>query len=240
MMTNLAGNSNSSSGSVAAGVSFGEKQTVCLLIGLAFVSVVFGVWLFAPAKGWAAGDSSAAHFPIINYFIKNGFDLNYQSDLVAMFPGMHMLFASAARLFALHQLSLDGLPAFLFQSVFGVFFLAALLRIVRHTAVNSVAVAVLVLPAISTSYILYSWVWPTTELGSIALYAWMLALLVRTSRVTAPVAISHSLLTAMSIFLRQSNAVLGFSLFSTSLFRALTGSHQQALPTNTSMSSAGG
>jgi hypothetical protein len=149
---------------------------------------------------WAATDSRDFHFPIINYFVKNGFDLNYQSDLIAMFPGMHMLFASAARLFALNQLSLDGLPAFLFQSAFGVFFLAALLRIVRHTAVNSVAVAVLVLPAISTSYILYSWVWPTAELGSIALYAWMLALLVRTARVTAPVAISHSLLTAMSIF----------------------------------------
>ncbi|MBB5751861.1 hypothetical protein [Prosthecomicrobium pneumaticum] len=176
---------------------------------LTYVLIVFSLHGFSTGGGWAAQDSRFAHFPIINYFIQNGFDLGYPPDRIAMFPGMHAVFALVAILFRLPELRFDGISALLIQSVFGVFFLSGVIRIASKLRLEPGSATVLYLPVFSSSYPLFSWVWPTTDLGSLAFYVWMLVLLIPPRRWNASSAGAYSLLTALSLLFRQSNALLG-------------------------------
>ncbi|HXP65232.1 MAG TPA: hypothetical protein VN815_07145 [Steroidobacteraceae bacterium] len=206
----------------------GPSASAFVLLGAGYLAVVAGIWL-SPAShgGWAEGDARAYHFPIINYFMENGFDLHYPPDLIAMFPGMHLFFAYVARGIGLAQLPVNSPAALLIQSVFGVLLLLALYRLALATTRSRIAVVVLALPVISSRYVLYSWVWPTTDLGSLAFYAWMLAFLTDSPLPTPKTSIGHSVLTAASIFFRQSYAVLSLASIANSLALAVSGRHEK-------------
>src|ERR1700730_6192464 len=202
-------------------ISASLKLTICLVAAIAFLIGVFSIWVLAPPRGWAADDARIWHFPVINFLITNGYRLYYDPDLIAMFPGMHAFFAFFARLLGIKQLSFDGLQAFLIQSILGLFFLFGLFKIVRQLAVDLLSTLLLIVPVVSSSYVLYSWVWPTPDLGSLTFYIWMVVLLLKEPPLNSSVAITFSGLTAGAMLFRQSNAVLGFSLIPNVALRIL-------------------
>jgi hypothetical protein len=194
-----------------------------VIVAICYCIVVVGVWVAPiPPANWAIGDARDYHFPIINYFIQHGFDLNYPPDLVAMFPGMHMYFASVARAFGWSELGFTSAKALLVQSVLGILLLCALYRVAVNVTRSPAAVVILMLPVLSSSFVLYSWVWPTTDLGSLAFYTWMLALLVVAPRPTAGTSLAHSLLTGAAVMFRQSSAVMGAASLANIIVRAIT------------------
>lgn len=162
-------------------ISASLKLKICAVAAIAFLIGVFSIWVLAPPRGWAADDARIWHFPVIDFLITNGYRLDYDPDLIAMFPGMHLFFAFFARLLGIKQLSFDGLQAFLIQSILGLFFLFGLFRIVRQLAVDLLSTLLLITPVLSSSYVWYSWVWPTPDLGSLTFYTWMVVLLDRKS-----------------------------------------------------------
>lgn len=202
-------------------ISDSLKLTICAVAAVAFLIGVFSIWALAAPNGWAATDSRSYYFPIINFLIANGYRLDYDPDLIAMFPGMHIFFAFFARLFGIKQLSFDGFQAFLIQSSLGLFFLCGLFKIVRQLAVDLLSTLLLIVPVLSSSFVLYSWVWPTPDLGSLAFYIWMVALLLKEASPSSSVAIAFSGLTAGAMLFRQSNAVLGFALIPNAALRIL-------------------
>lgn len=193
-------------------ISASLKRTTFLVAAIALLIGVFSIWVLAPPKGWAADDAHIWHFPVINFLIANGYGLDYDPDLIAMFPGMHVFFAFVARWLGIKQLSFDGLPAFLIQSIPGLLFLFGLFKIVRQLAVDLLSTLLLIVPVVSSSYVLYSWVWPTPDLGSLTFYIWMVVLLLKAPPLSPFAAITFSGLTVGAMLFRQSNAVLGFSL----------------------------
>ncbi|BAR54385.1 hypothetical protein ACVIWV_001046 [Bradyrhizobium diazoefficiens] len=193
-------------------ISASLKLKICAVAAIAFLIGVFSIWVLAPPRGWAADDARIWHFPVIDFLITNGYRLDYDPDLIAMFPGMHLFFAFFARLLGIKQLSFDGLQAFLIQSILGLFFLFGLFRIVRQLAVDLLSTLLLITPVLSSSYVWYSWVWPTPDLGSLTFYTWMVVLLLKEPPLSPSVSIAFSGLTAGAMLFRQSNAVLGFSL----------------------------
>jgi hypothetical protein len=202
-------------------VSASPKLTICVVAAIAVLIGVFSIWVLAPPRGWAATDSRYYHFPIINFLITNGYRLDYDPDIIAMFPGMHVFFAFFARLLGIKQLSFDGLQALLIQSILGLFFLFGLFKIVRELAVGPLSTLLLIVPVVSSSFVLYSWVWPTPDLGSLTFYIWMVVLLLKEPPLSSSVAIIFSGLTVGAMLFRQSNAVLGFSLIPVVAFRML-------------------
>jgi hypothetical protein len=184
------------------------RRSTMLAFASLYLLIIIVLWSSSPAQNWARGDSEIYHFPIINYFITHGFDRNYPADLIAMFPGMHAYFAWVARLWGLTSLRFNSLTAFLIQSEFGLLLLWALVRLAQQAAGARLAVAVLALPVLSSSYLMYSWVWPTTDLGSMAFYAWMLVLLLQNPVPSLKIITLFSVLTALAMLFRQSAAVL--------------------------------
>jgi hypothetical protein len=199
------------------------QRSTGALVAIGYCLIVAGMWAApTPATGWAIGDAHDYHFPIINYFIQHGFDLQYPSDLIAMFPGMHMYFAWVARVFGWSEVGFASREALLIQSVLGVSLLCALYRVAVNVARRPIAVVILMLPVLSSSFVLYSWVWPTTDLGSLAFYAWMLALLVGAPLPTVGTSLAHSLLSGAAVMFRQSYAVLSAATLANIIVRAIT------------------
>ncbi len=184
-------------------------------IGCYLIIVVVAKWL-APDVGWAASDARDAHFPAINYFIAYGFDLGYPGGF-AMFPGMHAFTAFWARIFGIESLAFNGFPAFAIQSISGLLFLFSIWRLAALVAKEPADAVIGVVVILSSSYWLYAWVWPTTELGGYICYAFMMVLLLSADRDRWQTGAAFSVLGVVSVLWRQSSAPLAAALLLNSL-----------------------
>lgn len=193
---------------------------VSSLIVFMLLIIGIGVKLFQSeiATGWAQGDAVKYHFPVINYFISQGIDWGYPRG-IAMLPGMHVYFATVARILGISSLSPDGLAAFLIQTPFAIAYGAVLaLAVARTDTADGIPVHfrwLLVPFLLSSGYAFESWVWPTTDLPSLLVFAGLIVVLqngVARGAFTIADALVYSVLILMGTAFRQSFAPLAAGL----------------------------
>jgi hypothetical protein len=201
---------------------YNALAVAAISISVVYFILVLGLRSFTFGGGWASFDARMFHFPVINYFLGSQFDFDYPKDMIAMFPGMHMFFAAAGRIFNLNSMEYNGIAAFSIQTMFGLLLLGAMYKL-SMAVCNSVAQLLLLYStSLSSSYTLYSWIWPTTELGSYAFYIFMLVILIGQNK-SARTSIVFSILTAASMLFRQSNATLSLAFAANQVLDNLKG-----------------
>ncbi len=117
----------------------------------------------------AESDGLRYHFPVINHFINDLFDLEYP-DVIPMLPGYHYVFAIVARLFTIDPLVPDDVLSFFVQSFWaaGLFFI---LYKISQCFISKHYIFSWLVISFGSSYILMSWAWPTTDLAGMTFYA---------------------------------------------------------------------
>ncbi len=149
----------------------------------------------------AAFDAFYYHVPQINEFITNGFRTNY-TNFVAMTPGLHVLYAYLARGLGITSFAYDSGLLFAIHSLWMIAYLALNVFIMRKVYERHSAGLIMVLPVLASSYPIYSWVWPTTDLPATVLYLAAIAIEFRTWRETSRL-ILYAVLGAIGVLLRQ-------------------------------------
>lgn len=189
-----------------------------LAAGIIFPLVVLFLKLVSPNLGWAALDAKLFHFPVINYFIDKGIDLNYPPGLV-MFPGMHAIFATVARLLRTGPLAFDGWPAFAIQSGWGLAYTAAVVQLFKKTAQEGQPDAAWLLPMFCSSYPIYSWLWPTTDIGAYFCLFAMTLVAWDVREITLYKVTAFTVLAVVGTLFRQNYAVVSLGLFAGTILR---------------------
>lgn len=192
------------------------------LAAILFAVAVVSVKPFVAPLGWAAFDAREYHFAVINYFVAHGFDFGFP-PVLAMFPGMHAIFAGTARVLGLGELAFDGWPAFAMQSVVAALYIAALCRLWLVATAGRPGAAALLPPLFCSSYPVYSWLWPTTDLGADACYGALLLIALRPGLPDLRRAAAFAALTVLATVFRQIYAPLGAGLLAVALLRLWTG-----------------
>ncbi len=156
----------------------------------------------SPNIGWAASDAKVFHIPVINEFIRSGIHFDYKIAL-AMFPGMHIVFAEIAKLFGITALSPDGWAAFAIQPLFAALYLVGLNYIFSRIRLSPSNRALALLINLGSSYLLYSWLWPVTDLSAFVCYlgATIVIMCERSPSLTSSIA--YALLVLGAAFFRQ-------------------------------------
>jgi hypothetical protein len=149
----------------------------------------------------AAWDAFYYHTPQINEFITNGFRRDY-ANFVAMTPGLHVLYADLARVFGITAFTYDSGLLFAIHSLWMIAYLALNVFIIRKVYERNNAGLIIVLPVLASSYPVYSWVWPTTDLPATVLYLAVIAIKFRDVRET-PQLVFYAALGAVGVLLRQ-------------------------------------
>ena len=164
--------------------SNGDFGPIGRLLGLVAVAIfALGVavklsWLHRTvdmAGNQAAFDAFYYHVPQINEFITNGFRADY-TNFVAMTPGLHLLYAYLGHAFGITAFAYDSFLLFAIHSVWMVAYLALNLFIIRKVYERNNSGLIMVLPVLASSYPIYSWVWPTTDLPATVLYLTAIAI----------------------------------------------------------------
>jgi hypothetical protein len=174
---------------------------------LAYFLLILALRNFAGRGGWADFDARSFHFRVINHFLESGFNFDYPQDLIAMYPGMHLFFAAVGRVLGLRTMAYDGLAAFAIQSIFGIVLCIAAYKLTLKLCDSVLQAAFFLIATLSSSYISFSWISPTTELGSSALYLLMIIILID-ERSGLRDALGFSFLATASTLFRHSNAPL--------------------------------
>jgi hypothetical protein len=125
---------------------------------------------------------------------------------------MHVYFAAVGKLFGISHLAYNGATAFLIQTSWGLMFLYAVYRLLTAVCLDRVQVVIAALMAFSSSYTLFSWLWPTTELGAMTCFAVMLVVLVTKSGYSSQQRSLFSLATIVAVLIRQNNATLSAAM----------------------------
>lgn len=175
-------------------------------LALGYIALVLAMRLLAQPNGWAAVDARGYHLPVINHFIaQGGISLDYPLGL-SMFAGMHAAFAKVALALGFGPLPYDSLAAFGVQSIFGLAYVALLVATVRVLLPQGQHRPLLFIIAASSSYVLASWLWPTTDVLSFTFY---LAFVLLCALPPSPsVVIAGVVVAALTPFVRQNYAVL--------------------------------
>ena len=158
----------------------------------------------------AAWDDFYFHMPQINYFLANGFNNGYHS-FVAMIPGMHLLYAGLAFLFGVSHLDYQNNLIFALHSFWVVLYISCALYIAyRLSEINSVRPIVFIVPLLCSSYPVYSWIWPTTDLPMTVLFFAISFIEIRITKSKELKIIHYSILSAVGVLVRQSFIFIAF------------------------------
>ena len=149
----------------------------------------------------AAFDAFYYHTPQINEFIANGFRADY-TNFVAMTPGLHLLYASLAHVLGVTAFTYDSLLMFGIHSLWMIAYLALNVFIIRQVYQRHDSGLVIALPILASSYPIFSWIWPTTDLPATVLYLAAIAIEFRGLR-EIPRLLFYTLLGAVGVLLRQ-------------------------------------
>jgi hypothetical protein len=149
----------------------------------------------------AAFDALFYHTPQINEFINHGFSSDY-ANFVAMTPGLHILYAYLARALGITAFTYDSFVLFGIHSLWMVAYLALNVFIIRRVHERHKAGLIIALPVLASSYPIYSWIWPTTDLPATVLYLAAIVVEFYGLRQT-PRLIFYALLGAVGVLLRQ-------------------------------------
>jgi hypothetical protein len=151
-----------------------EFSTVVLFAGILFLlGIAVKIFWYHHSinleANQAAWDAYYYHVPQINEFIAHGFRGHYQ-NFVAMTPGLHMLYAAIGIALGVKEFAYDSSLLFAIHSVWMVAYIGLNLAIIHKMYQRNDTALVMVLPLLASSYPIYSWVWPTTDLPATDLY----------------------------------------------------------------------
>jgi hypothetical protein len=147
------------------------------LLWLAIGLFIFGIlvkisWLYRPINLYtnqAAFDTFYYHVPQINEFITHGLSEKYH-NFVSMTPGLHIAYAYIARSLNLGEFDYQSPTLFAIHSVWMVLYLALNVGIVHSVCLRNEASMIIAIPLLASSYAVFSWIWPTTDLPAADLY----------------------------------------------------------------------
>ena len=178
-----------------------------LVIALYALSAPF---LAAVARngGWAEADANNYHVVVINHFLNGGLDLPFAASAhLTTFPGYDAWIAIVAEALRMERVHATGVMEVACQTVFGAIFIVSFLTaLVLNTKTKSV-LAPLTLAGVSSSYILFSWIWLTTDIAAIA---FMTAIVALSSAPRSWLVVAlQVLLLVVAIAMRQNMVALG-------------------------------
>ena len=182
-------------------------------IAAGFVIAVYALsapFLAAVARngGWAEADANNYHVVVINHFLNGGLDLQFAANAhLTTFPGYDACIAIVAEALKIEKIRATGVMEVACQTVFGAIFVVSFLTALLLNAKTKSVLAPLALAGISSSYILFSWIWVTTDIAAIAFMTAIVAL--SSAPRTALVVALQVLLFAVAIAMRQNMVALG-------------------------------
>jgi len=192
-----------------------------LVIALYALSAPF---LAAVARngGWAEADANNYHVVVINHFLNGGLDLPFAASAhLTTFPGYDACIAIVAEALRMERVHATGVMEVACQTVFGAIFIGSFLTaLVLNTKTKSV-LAPLTLAGVSSSYILFSWIWLTTDIAAIA---FMTAIVALSSAPRSWLVVAlQVLLLVVAIAMRQNMVALGVVPAAQMVITKLTG-----------------
>jgi hypothetical protein len=182
-------------------------------IAAVFVAAVYALsapFLATVARngGWAEADANNYHVVVINHFLNSGLDLQFAASAhLTTFPGYDACVAIVAEALGTRVIRATGTMEVACQTAFGAIFIVSLIAALLLNARDKRVVAPLALAGVSSSYILFSWIWVTTDIAALAFLTAIVALS-STPRTGLVVAL-QVLLFAAAIAMRQNMAALG-------------------------------
>ena len=87
-----------------------------------------------------------------------------------MTPGLHIAYAYIARFLNLGEFDYQSPILFAIHSVWMVLYLALNVGIVHSVCLRNEASMIIAIPMLASSYAVFSWIWPTTDLPAADLY----------------------------------------------------------------------
>jgi hypothetical protein len=158
--------------------------------------------------GWAEADANNYHVVVINHFLNRGLDLQFAAGAhLTTFPGYDACIAMVAEALGTRAIRATGTMEVACQTVFGAIFVGSLIAALLLSAKDKQVVAPLALAGVSSSYILFSWIWVTTDIAAIAFMTAIVAL--SSAPRTGLVVSLQVLLFAAAIAMRQNMVALG-------------------------------
>ena len=157
-------------------------------------------------------DQKEYHLPQIQYFAYNSFIIGQPYAYhVPMTPGHHILLSRGAYLFP-GKIDAKNIWMRIYNSIFGLLFLITAWWLVYFFQRNSLNTTILILPLLSSSYVLGSSIWITTDNGALLWISGSLLLLC-TGKVDRNKILLASFTVAYAILWRQVHAWLLIPLF---------------------------